>query len=170
MMCGRVKDVLRLLFDDSQGGLLSMDLSVMDTLLAKHPKTIVFDQLNSICICQAVLRISGAAGPDAAAWRRMCTSFQRDLCDALFTVARRPSTTVVDSAGLSAFVSCCLIALDKRPGVRFIGLGETVCHAIAKAVFLVYYSFVLASCWDVRWLLILYRHCLAPRTWRLLFW
>ena len=40
----------------------------------------------------------------------------------------------MDPAGLSAFVSCLLIALDKCPGVRPIGVGETVQRIIAKAV------------------------------------
>jgi len=161
MMCGRVKDALRLLSEDNRGGPLSMNSSVMDALLTKHPKKrapvpctlvgdpsisvplphpIIFDQLDAICIRRAVLRTNGAAGPsglDAAAWRRICTSFQRassDLCDALSAVARRLCTTFVDPAGLSAFVSCRLIALDKCPGVRPIGVGETVQRIIAKAV------------------------------------
>ena len=98
------------------------------------PHPIVFDQLDAICIRRAaVLRTSGAAGPsglDAAAWRRMCTSFQRassDLCDALSAVARKLCTTFVDPGGLSAFVSCRLIALDKCPGVRPIGAGGGNC-------------------------------------------
>ena len=37
-------------------------------------------------------------------------------------------------AGLSAFVSCRLIAFDKCPGVRPIGVRETVQRIIAKAV------------------------------------
>ena len=40
----------------------------------------------------------------------------------------------MDPAGLSAFVSCLLIALDKCPDVRPIGVGETVQRIIAKAV------------------------------------
>jgi len=140
MMCGRVKDALHLFSDDSHGGPLSMNSSVMDALLTKHPKKwatvpstlvgdpsvsvsspypIVLDQLDTICICQAILRTSGAAGLsvlDAAAWHYMCTCFQRvslDLCDALSAVSRRLCTTFVDPAGLFAFVSCRLIALDK---------------------------------------------------------
>ena len=163
MMCGRVKDALRLLSEDNCGGPLSMSSSVMNALKTKHPKKqapvpstlvgephvsvppphpIVFDQLDAICIHHAVLKTSGAAGPsglDAAAWCRICTSFQRassDLCDALSAVARRLCATFVDPAGLSAFVSCHLIALDKCPGVRPIGVGETVPNRciIAKAV------------------------------------
>ena len=41
----------------------------------------------------------------------------------LHAVARRIRITFVDPAGLSAFVSCHLITLDKCPGVR---VGETV--------------------------------------------
>ena len=36
--------------------------------------------------------------------------------------------------GLSAFVACCLIPLDKQPGVRPIGIGEVPQHIIAKAI------------------------------------
>ena len=153
MMCGRVKDALRLLSKDNCGGLLPMSSSVMNALKTKHPKkqapvpsTLVGEPYVSvppphpIVFDQFVLKTSGAAGPsglDAAAWRRICTSFQRassDLCDALSAVARRLCATFVDPAGLSAFVSCRLIALDKCPGVRPIGVGETVRRIIAKAV------------------------------------
>ena len=54
--------------------------------------------------------------------------------DVLSAVARKLCTTFVDPAGVYAFVSCCLIALDKCPGVRPIGVGETVRRIIAKAV------------------------------------
>ena len=103
-----------------------------------HP--IVFEELDGICVRCTALRTGGAAGPsglDAVAWRRMCTSFQRnsdDLCEALASVARRLCTRFVDPSGLTAFVACRLIALDKCPGVRPIGVGETARRVIAKAV------------------------------------
>ena len=50
-------------------------------------------------------------------------------------VARRLiSTTVVDPSGLEAFVACRLIALDKCPGVRPIGIGEVARRIIGKAI------------------------------------
>ena len=84
--------------------------------------------------------MEGAAGPsglDAAAWKRMCFSFlstSSDLCEAVASVARRICSSYVDPSGLSALISCRLIALDKCPGVRPIGIEETVRRIIGKAV------------------------------------
>ena len=49
-------------------------------------------------------------------------------------VACHLCTTYVDPAGLAAFVACRLIALDKDPGVRPIGIGETCLRIISKAI------------------------------------
>ena len=43
-------------------------------------------------------------------------------------------TCYVDPSGLSAFVTCHLIALDKCPGVRPIGIGETARRIIGRAI------------------------------------
>ena len=70
----------------------------------------------------------------------MCTSFQRfsdDLSEALAGLARRLCTVFVDPSGLAAFVACQLIALDKCPGVRPIGIIEIVCCMIANAILFV---------------------------------
>ena len=82
----------------------------------------------------------GAAGPlglDALGWRRLCTSFQgasNDLCDGLASVARDLYTSYVDPAGIAALVADWLIALDKNPGVRPIGVGEVIQRIISKAI------------------------------------
>ena len=49
-------------------------------------------------------------------------------------VACRLCTTFVDPEGLEAFVASRLIALNKCPGVRPIGIGEVVRRIIAKAI------------------------------------
>ena len=102
-----------------------------------HPT--LFDRLTGPAIRSAALRTRGSAGPsgiDAAGWRRLCTSFHgasKTLCDAVASVARRLSTSYVDPTPLEAYVSCRLLPLDKMPGVRPIGVCETLRRIIGKA-------------------------------------
>ena len=57
-----------------------------------------------------------------------------DLCESLARTARRLCSEYVDPNGISALVACRLIALDKCPGVRPIGVGETARRVIGKAI------------------------------------
>ena len=57
-----------------------------------------------------------------------------DLCHSLALLARRLCTSFVDPKGLSSLLACRLIALDKCPGVRPIGICETTRRIISKAV------------------------------------
>ena len=101
---------------------------------------ITFEGLDAEAIRNAALHTHGAAGPsglDAYAWRRLCSSFKsasNNLCAALASVGRRIATTSVNPVGLSAFVACRLIPLNKCPGVRPIGVGEIPRRIIAKAI------------------------------------
>ena len=101
---------------------------------------VIFEGLDGVVIRNSCLKTDGAAGPsgiDAAGWRRMCTSFQSasaDLCDSLASVAIRMASTYVNPHGLSPLLACRLIALDKNPGVRPIGIGETSRRIISKAI------------------------------------
>ena len=52
------------------------------------------------------------------------------LCNGLAAVARHLD---VDSAELMAFVACRLIPLDKKPGVRPVGVGDVPQRIIAKS-------------------------------------
>ena len=80
---------------------------------------------------------SGPSGVDAYSWRRLCSSFgcaPVSLCNSLAAVARRLCTEEVDPKELMAFVACQLIPLDKKPGVRPIGIGDVSRRIIAKAI------------------------------------
>ena len=57
-----------------------------------------------------------------------------ELCDAIAKLARRLCSSYVDPQGISSLTACRLVALDKRPGVRPIGVGETLRRLISKAV------------------------------------
>lgn len=101
---------------------------------------IIFDSITGELIKYVATRTQGAAGPsgvDAYAWRHFCCSFKSaslDLCNALAGAARRLCTCDVHPEGLSAFVACRLIPLNKNPGVRPIGIGEVPSRIIAKAI------------------------------------
>ena len=105
---------------------------------ASHP--VIFSSIDGNAIRKAALCTNGAAGPsglDARQWRRMCTSFgsqSDDLCTSLAAVARRIASEFVDPVPLRPLLNSRLIALDKDPGVRPIGIGETSRRIIAKAI------------------------------------
>ena len=103
-----------------------------------HP--VIYQDINAKTIHSAALCTSGAAGPsgiDARGWRRMCCSFKSasdDLCNSLALLTRHICSEFVDPDGLAALLSCRLIALDKDPGVRPIGVCEVVRRIMAKAI------------------------------------
>ena len=57
-----------------------------------------------------------------------------DLCEAIAMLGRRICQNFVDPDGLTAYTSCRLVAMDKCPGVRPIGIGEVVRRIIGKAI------------------------------------
>ena len=105
-----------------------------------EPHPVIFEALDASVIRFASLRVSGAAGPsglDSHQWRRLCTSYKgasRDLCASLALVARKICTSFVDPTHLAPMLACRLVALDKCPGVRPIGIGDTARRIISKAV------------------------------------
>ena len=100
----------------------------------------IFESLDANVIRSAALRVNGAAGPsglDSHEWRRLCTSHKgasRDLCASLASVDIRISTSYVHPSSIAPLLACRLITLDKHPGVRPIGIGDTARRIIAKAV------------------------------------
>ena len=109
-----------------------------DNSLDVHP--VLLESIDGIAIRSAAIRTNGSAGPsglDAVGWKRLCTSFQSpsaDLCNSLALVAKRICTTYVEPQGIAPLTACRLITLDKSPGVRLIGVGETARRIIGKAI------------------------------------
>ena len=124
-------------------------LSPLDSSPPFHP--VIFDNLDGVLVRCTILCMDGAAGPsglDVSSWKKLCTSFRGafdSLCDALSAVARRLATTFIDPACLEAFIACRLIALDKHPGVRPIGVGEVCRRLLSKAILFVIRNDVLRA-------------------------
>ena len=133
-----VRDALLEKHPPAQGITPSALYEPNDPIAEPHP--ICFDEIDGPFIRRVVLRMDGTAGPsglDAAGWKCLCTSFGThsvDLCESISALTKRICATYVDPTGLHAFVACKLIALDKRPGVRPIGIGETLRRIVGKAV------------------------------------
>ena len=160
---GDIKGAIRLLSDNDNGRVLSLDSlmngrSVKEILLEKHPPSqaispcaiysgpspqtefhpIIFDSITPDLIRSTALQMNGSSGPsglDASVWKHLSTSFNtfNDLCSAIASLARRISTNV-DPTGLYPFLASRLIAIDKLPGVHPIGIGEVVRRIVGKAV------------------------------------
>ena len=163
------------LHSDTPLGSESDSETVFDSLCKKHPSgepaqfdalfqsfdrpcshPVIFESIDADLIRSVALQTEGAAGPsgiDARGWKRMCTSFKSasvNLCSSLAFVARRLCTEYVDPRGVSALLACRLIALDKKPGVRPIGICETVRRIIAKAILRVIKSDVQSSAGSIQ--------------------
>lgn len=155
---GNIHAAISLITENNAGSVLTLIQEVCDALKEKHPKAqpasqdallqgeipsihpILFDCIDDSVVHKIALTIQGAAGPsmaDSYVWRRMLVSFKAastELCSAVTDLARRLSTEHVDPLGLMPLLNNCLIPLDKNPGVRPIGVGETLRRIIGKTV------------------------------------
>ena len=131
--------------------------TVMDVLRSKHPlgqaahpnaiipnappevHSVIFYSIDATLIRSTSLHTRGAAGPsgmDEYDWRRLCTSFKsasQAIYHSIALTAKCLCTVFIDPSSISSLLVCRLIALDKNPGVRPIGIGETARRIIAKA-------------------------------------
>ena len=132
--------------------------TVLDVLREKHPPAhpihpdalldfepepshpVIFENLCGDSMRHVALHCQGAAGPsgmDAAGWRRMCTMYHgasKRLCNALAVAAKRICTSYTDPEILRPFIACRLILLSKNPGVRPIGICDTLRRIMGKAI------------------------------------
>ena len=115
-------------------------LLTLDDVTSQPVHPVFFDQITGDAIRSSALRTQGSAGPsgiDAAGWRRILVSFHRDsrdLCAAIAAFARRLCTDYVEPSSIRAFVACRLVALNKNPGVRPIGICEVLRRIIGKVI------------------------------------
>ena len=159
MLQGKVGAALRWV-GDNKAGLLDATSEVIDELISKHPRgktaeegsvlhgptdkveAVIFDSIDGQSIQMCAKRTEGAAGPsglDSDGWKRILCSKQfaakgRQLSEAIALMARRMCSTHIDPKLLQPYVACRLVPLDKKPGVRPVGIGEVLRRIIGKAV------------------------------------
>ena len=132
--------------------------TVEDLLKEKHPagkpanesvlldgdcsqvNNIRFEELTPDLVQKVARQCQGSAGPsglDSDVWRRMCSSFKGSssrMCQAVAGLARLLATHTLEAEHLAPFLACRLVALDKQPGVRPIGISEVCRRITAKAI------------------------------------
>ncbi|KAL5502789.1 hypothetical protein EMCRGX_G009613 [Ephydatia muelleri] len=111
--------------------------TVLDSLISKHPPgqpvipwSVIHPSEDPPQVLPVHLELMLLAGKDSAP---LFTLNQTDLCHSLALLARKLCTVFLDPKGLSPFLACRLIPLNKNPGVRPIVICETS-RIVAKAV------------------------------------
>ena len=161
MLQGNVRQAVRLLERDASNGVLPLNQSTLNDLRQKHPdgqqineemilqgpvenvSSVIFDEITSDSILKAAIKTKGSAGPsmyDADDWRNILgsTLYGSDAEDLRRSLADLGKDLCIneieDPESLEAFLGCRLIPLDKNPGLRPIGIGETLRRIVGKAV------------------------------------
>ena len=147
-------DTIEMIVDNNK-----QQLSVIEALKVKHPDShqphsstllnvaslpLLEDiEVTGAHIGLVARKIQGSAGPggcDSSHWQDILCRFgrcSRGLCDAIADLTSHLANSQVDWPHIQALLSNRLIALDKSPGIRPIGVGETLRRIIGKAVCLV---------------------------------
>ena len=84
-----------------------------------------------------LLGSAGPSGADSDHWKSLLLRFGSQsemLRDCIATLACKMSNEVLPWKKLRALMSCRLIALDKRPGIRPMGVGECLRRLLAKSI------------------------------------
>ena len=92
----------------------------------------VFDKISTRLLRKHAVKTHGSgglSGLDADDWRRLLSAFGQtstNLCKVVAKFAKRLATSIIPPDDLTAYNGCRLVALDKYPGVRPIGIGEVL--------------------------------------------
>ena len=156
--------------DDCTDASMPNSPTVREVLISKHPRgqtarancilqsptkevhPVIFESIDASVIRSAAMNIAGSAGPSGvdmgvegyvypSKGHQLC-----ELCHSLALVARRICTSYVHPKSILPLLACQFIALDKNPGVRPVGIGDTVWRTIAKAVLLVVKPQTVSRC------------------------
>ena len=159
MLQGKVSNAMRWIGSQATS-VLDVTPDVVKTLQEKHPppapvgkgslllgakqnvEDVIYENIDGDLIELCARKMSGSAGPsglDADGWKRILCSKQfssksKQLAENIAAMARKLCTKNVIPEHLEAYTACRLIPLDKKPGVRPVGIGEVLRRIIGKAI------------------------------------
>ena len=159
MKKGNINVAVKLVTNNMQDLILSLNNETLNKLKEKHPKSknvnnsilltgvpqdvhpIMFAGLDEEMIRKAAIKTNGGSGPstmDTGGWRRILCSnnfsdTNVDLRKAIANFIKKIYTEKVSAVSIKAFVACRLIPLDKNPGLRPMEVGE-ILHRITRKV------------------------------------
>ena len=156
---GKLTAVIKLLDKENSSGLLNLSDEVLAQLKEKHPAPAeieecllhgpvdlvpprIFDLINEQRIFDSALKTKGSAVPsgmDAELYRRILCSKNfaaegKTVREEIATLMRNLLTFNYHPSLLEGYTACRLILLDKKPGVRPIGVGEVLHRIIGKTL------------------------------------
>ena len=160
MSNGNINGAIKLLSDNMQNGILPLNDETLKLLKQKHPDrkaptndaslsdtpiqihSVRFEDIDSDMIRQSALKTRGGAGPsglDRDGWRRILTSNcfgtePSDLYASLSKLTKILCSINQEENSLEPLLASRLIPLNKNPGLRPIGIGETLRRIIGKTV------------------------------------
>ena len=172
---GKIRQALRFITDRSEtGGILSPDddagkgKTVQEILQSKHPEQkapdpeafLACDELPVLIdidvtgehVLKTAPRLSGGAGVsalDATQWHNLLLKHggaSEKLRESIAALTRRLANTIVDWDDIRAMKASKLIALDKCPGVRPIGIGDVAARLCAKVMLFITGDDVQSEC------------------------
>ena len=160
MFEGKVTHAVRMLTDEENQGVLPLTEETLAQLKEKHPtpagireETLLngpirqmdssyFDCIDGNMIARATKKTNGSAGPsttDADFFQHILLhkNFKgagQSLREELARFSRLVATEFIDPQIIQPYLNSRLIPLNKCPGVRPIGVGETVRRIVGKAI------------------------------------
>ena len=158
MKVGKVNPALRILAEDHPKGILPLTRETRQALMDKHPPSrkppnhtklegptsppdaCLFEAITGRTVWKKAVKTQGGAGPsglNARFWRTILSKKKfgeaaADLSKAVAKLAIKLATE--ECPNIDALTACRLIPLDKSPGVRPIGIGETLTRILGKCI------------------------------------
>lgn len=160
MLKGNVNGAIKLITNNMAGGILPLNDQTLELLRTKHPEgkeaqedallpgeiptvePIIFEVIDDNMVLKAAQLTKGGSGPsgmDADGWRKILTSkvygdTGKDLRTALAKVIKKMCVETISDNSLEALLASRLVPLDKKPGLRPIGVGEVIRRIAGKIV------------------------------------